>query len=751
MWTPEQIQAELERRQQAQQAAPSGSTREQLEAELARRQGEATAQPSIPEGATLLGTFGDNGRVYQMPDGSRGAVSAGGATRDESAIDRIMAGETFAAATLPGWQETALQEMPVAARAASAIQGVPFVGEWADEAVGSVFGETARDAMRFSQQAMQDQRPGQALALQLGAGILGTAPLIMGAAPYVAKGAGLAGQMLRGGLLGAAGGATEGAVSGLGAGEGGLLSGDRLQSAGQRGAIGGGIGGILGSVAPAAMRGIGNLMRDPAERGAAAALGVSAPAARFLQRVMGSENPADASAALREAGRTAMPVDASTGARGVLDAILQRPETSSTVRGRITDRATEVYGDVTGALNRTMGEPRGLISVEDAIRTDASPAIREAYERAYSVPIDYASDAGRSIESLLERLPRSTVLKAVNSANERMRFDGSPANQIMAQIGDDGAIVYQEMPNVMQMDYIKRAFQSIARDGTDPITGQMTSDAAFAARIAREIRDATREAVPEYGKALGLAADQLSQQAAVDFGARILNRNVTREMVQREIKGATEPELEAMRLALRSQIDENLANVRRIASNPTEDVENRQLAEVFGMLTSPASQAKITALLGDGAEDVLSSISAAVRALDLRASVARGSQTFGRQAVQELTDTINAPNIAEQFAMGQGLQGSRQIMQALTTVTPESLSGKSQAILNEVADILTRSGQDEAQQALQIIQRAAAAKPVSEKQAYRVIAAVNTALAGSVYQTGTRYPESLPIGLLSPR
>jgi hypothetical protein len=720
-----QLMAERERRQVQQPSQP---------AQAAQRTGPSLGEPGyMPEGATLLGTFPDNGRIWQMPDGTLGLASAGAVTTEQDVIRRVMDGQSFAEATLPGWQETAIQQHPVAARAATAIQGVPFAGEWADEAVGAMFGDTAQNAMRFSQEAMQAQRPGQTLGLQLGTGIAASVPLAMGAIPYVAKGAGLGGQMLRGGLLGAGAGAIEGAVSGAGEQD------DRAGGALTRGAFGAGIGGFLGAGIPAVARGVGNFLRDPAERAAASGLGVSPPAARLLQRVLSQEDMGTATNAIRQAGRTAMPADAGPGPRGLIDFAMQRPETPSTFRNRITDRATEVYGDVTETLNRTMGEPRGLISVEDAIRKNAAPEIRAAYETAYSLPIDYSSEAGRAIENLLDRLPRATTLKAVNRANERMRFDGAPANQIMARISDDGVVTYQEMPNVMQLDYIKRAFNEIARDGTDNLTGKMSSDAEFASRIAREIRNATRDAVPEYGNALSLAADQLSQEAAVSFGARVLNRQVTREMVEREIKNATPPEIEAMRQALRSQIDERLANVRSIASNPGDAIEARQLSAAFGDMTSPAAREKMRVLLGEeSAEQLQRSLREAAQALQLRADTAVNSRTAGRMAGQGLLDEITAPNALQTLAMGEPLNASKQVTQALTGISQDGMSANAQRILEEAVDVLTRSGQREAMDAVTIIKRAIDAKPVTERQAYQVSRAINAALSVGGYQQGSR-------------
>jgi hypothetical protein len=498
------------------------------------------------------------------------------------------------------------------------------------------------------------------------------------------------------------------------------------------------------------MAGIGNLLRDPAEAALTTMMGASPAASRFLSRVLGNEDTALARQALGDAGPTGMLADASPRAEGVLDAIMRNPETSSEFGRRIDGRATNVMGDVTRAMDETMGRPQGLISVEEAIRSNARPEIRRAYDAAYATPVDYSSPQGQAIEGLLDRLPRKTVLNAVSRANDRMRYDGGPPNQIMAQVADDGTVTFQEMPNVMQLDYMKRAFDSIARDGTDTISGAMTDEAAFAAKIAREIRNATREAVPVYGTALELAADEMSQRAAIDFGATMLTReNITREVVQRTVKDATKPELAAMRAALRSQIDEQLANVRRIASDPRQDIEGRQLNAVFGMLNSEASQTKIRSLLGADADAIIAQINAATRALGLKAATARGSQTFGRGAVQGLLDEVNQPNVVQSLAMGRGIDTTQQVIQALTNVTPERMTQQSARVLNEVADILTRSGNLEAKQALEILQAAANAQPVSEKQAYQVARALNAAIGSGAYQQGTQNQAEQLRGLLA--
>jgi hypothetical protein len=645
------------------------------------------------------------------------------------------------------WQrEQLVENNPLVTRVGVAAKGIPFIGEWMDNLRGYTLGEEQAQMLRDATATFQEQNPVESTALQVGTGIVSSLPAILAAGPYVAggAGAGLTGQVIRGGLLGTLGGGAEGVVSGAGE------EGDRMQNAITRGLVGAGVGGALGVAFPPVMAGIGNLLRDPAESAAISGLGVSPQAARFLSRVLGREDQGVAQAALDQAGRTGMLADASPAARGVLDTAMQMPETPSTFGRRITDRAATVMGDVTDAMDSTLGKPQGLISIEEAIRSNAAPNIRAAYNAAYATPIDYSSPAGMAIEGIVNRLPRKTALRAIEIANDRMRWNPDAAqNQIMAQIADDGSVTFQEMPNVMQLDYMKRAFDAIARDGTDPVTGRMSSDAQFARDIARELRNATRDAVPVYGDALELASDQLSQETAVEFGSRILMPQVTREQVAREIKGATGPELQAMRLALRSQIDEQLANVRRIRSNPDADMDGRQLGAIFDMLNSDASQTKMRALLGQDADRLIAQIEAAQKSLGLAAATARNSATFGRGAVRGLLDEVSQPNAVQAFAMGQPVETTQRVVQALTNVTPESITAQGQEVINEVVDVLTRSGSAQAMQALKLIQNATAARPVTEKQAYRIAEAFTAAAAGGGYQQGTQNLTGQLRGLLA--
>lgn len=677
---------------------------------------------------------------------AQGTVQPSQATQalDQATLDLLIR-ETAQPVPQQRQDEMTLAQQPIASRIAAFNRGLPLVGQWVDEGVGAVGRAlgypNAETNFEQAAGAMERQRPGQNAALQIGAGIVGSIPAVIAAGPYVAgaEGAGLLGQTIRGAWTGLTGGAAEGLINGAGDETGG----GRFENSVTRGLIGGAMGGVLGAAVPNALALAGGLINRArqAAPNALASLNVSPTTSNILRQVIAADDPALAASNIAQAGRTGMLADSGPVAQGVLDAAMQAPGAGARLgRQRVEARASQVMGDMNQTLNDTLGKPQGLISVEEAIKTNAAPQIRQAYNAAYSTPIDYSSDAGRAVEDLLTRLPEGTTLNAIKKANDRMRFDGSPANQIMASIADDGSVTFQEMPNVMQLDYMKRAFDAIARDGTDPITGAMSSDAAFARKVAQSIRDTTRNAVPAYGQALELAADDLSQRAAVDFGRNILagGERVTREMVAREVKDATKPELAAMRLALRSQIDETLANVRRFASNPGADPDGAQLSKAFGMLNSEAAQTKIRALLGPDADFVISSIDQAQRALGVKSAVARNSATAGRQLFTQFLNEATAPGVIGKAAQGEPLQATQRVIQELTNMTPENITAAQQKIVNELTDVLTRSGNLEAMQALHSLERVSAGKPITELQAYQITRAATVALATAGHQRGTQ-------------
>lgn len=627
---------------------------------------------------------------------------------------------------------TLSRNFPGQAQLNAATSGLPFIGSYVDEGVGLIGGDAAQQQHIATQEAYARQNPVASTALQLGGGVVGSIPALA-FAPAAAGSGSLVSQGLRLGAAGALAGGVEGGVYGAGQQQGP----GRFTNAAQGAGIGAGVGGVLGVAAPLAVegvqQGIQSLRRTP-ERQVAQEIGVSPEATRLLTRVAGMEDPAQMAANLQRSGPGAMLADSGDLSSGVLDTALQTPGGASrTGRQRVEERASAAMSGINQALDETLGTPQGLISIGVDIRQAAQPEVRAAYTRAYETPVDYSSDAGRRIEGILGRVPKRTAGQAIQAAQERMTYDGAPG-QIMASIADDGSVAFQQMPGVQELDYIKRAFDDIARNGTDAITGKMDANAAFASRIARDIRDATKEAVPAYGEALNLAADSITTQNAVDIGAQALSPQFTRERLVRAVDGASDAEMRALRAGLRSRIDETLANVRAVASD--RNVDARQARQALSEMSSDAAKAKIRTILPmDQANRLLGQLDEASQALALRASLATNSRTMGRHVTNEFITDITEPGAITSALQGSPINATQRIVQGLTGTTPGDMNARQQQILAEVTDVLTRSGQPQAQRVLQLLENVRQGQPLSESQA-RLVAGVTTGLIESgVYQS----------------
>jgi len=94
----------------------------------------------------------------------------------------------------------------------------------------------------------------------------------------------------------------------------------------------------------------------------------------------------------------------------------------------------------------------------------SGPERTARYDAAYSTPIDYAGPTGRQIEAIVtQRIEPDILNQAIQQANAEMRDRGMTNQQIMAQIGPDGSIQFVEMPNVRQLDELKRQLNALAR------------------------------------------------------------------------------------------------------------------------------------------------------------------------------------------------------------------------------------------------------------------------------------------------
>ena len=580
------------------------------------------------------------------------------------------------------------------------------LGVVGDEASAAATGMLPGRSYDSELERYRQNEEGMSTVGRLSADVVGAfLPAIAGVG-VVSAGRSLPGMIGRGIGFGAGAGATQGFAEG----EGGL--GNRLTSGVVSGLLGGAIGGaipVIGAGVRAGYRGASDILRNSrVGSDVGSALGVSNPTGRVLSSVIGADDPAAMKAALARSGPSAMLADVSPQATGMLDMAMRSPiPQARTAAQAVEGRAASAYDDIIGALDQTMGAPTGVRAAQGAIVKGSAPARKSAYAAAYATPIDYSAPAGiKLLDDLTPRIPSS----AIEYANKLMRMNDETSAQIMAKIADDGTVTFTNPPDVRQWDYIKQGLDGLAEsgDGQGALGGQTRLGSAYQG-LSREVRDAVKEAVPEYGQALKVASDAIGERNAVDFGSKLLRSNTTLEMAQEAIEGASEAEVAAMRQGLRSQIQNTLGDVRKVASD--QNLDARQVQKAFGDLSSENAQGKMALLLKEEWPAFKQQLDQAGAALGLRARTSANSATFGRGAAESAIAEEVAPSALRQ---GQPLNAIKNAAATAMGASPDAIRRMRDDVKGEIADVLTRQGVDVPQKAIDAIVKALTANPVNQ-------------------------------------
>lgn len=683
-----------------------------IRARAAARARAAQGGAASSAGPEIVMQTPDGGRVIRGQGGQLSFTSPAYSTNDPAAIERIMQGATGGQVSRDSIDQQTIGQNPGAARALKAVEGVPFIGSFADEAVGAVSPQ-ARDQMRATSSAMERQNPGQSLALGVGGAVAGAIPMALAAGPALAARAAstLGGRALQGLTGGALLGAVEGAIYGSGQQE------DRGRGARDGALVGGVAGGILGAAAPYAAEGIKTAlmaMRGTDIRAIQSALGVSPAAARVIKNALDAGDPDEAVRAFSRAGGDAMLADAGQPARELLDAAANAGGRAGAIaRGAVEERTSRAADSITRALDTHLGQPGGIETAKSGIRQGTQAAREQAYQAAYAAPINYAAPRGRAIESLLARVPQS----AINRANELMRLEGVQSRQIMATIGDDGRVTYQRMPDVRQIDYMTRALNDVASeaDGAGKLGGT-TALGRATGNLSRQIRTILQREVPEYRTALNTAADAIRRTQAVDLGATLLRSSTTRETVAQGMRGMTTAERNAVKQGVRQGIDDQMANVRRALTDTNMDA--REALTALRELSSRSAREKMQMVLGPrAARELTEELDRAATAFELRAAINANSKTAIRQSIQGSIEDQTAPGTLEVLGQGRPAEASKRFVQLFTGATEEAQELRRLGIYEEIASVLTQTRGAQAERALRTVQRAMAGQAVTEREA----------------------------------
>lgn len=628
------------------------------------------------------------GRVERNRDGTLSFVGPNWSTGDQEAVQRILNGEDPNAVLRGHINEGFIQENPILSRAVSMFTGVPGAGSWLDEAVGATFGDQAEAGVNTLRTAMEENRPGQHLGLQIGGGLLAGLPLAAAGIPADWSNMSRGARMLLGGVAGGVGGATEGAIygSGMQQGQG------RRDNALSGGLLGGTLGAGIGTAIPAIQDGVvalwqslrGSPINEVADR-----LGTSPQVARLFANYMEAGDPDRAIAALSGNNRFAYAMPEMADAVAANGGAPMRQ-----VRNAIDEDILARNSALTGTMDDIMGAPQGQTAAITDIRTASQPARSSAYNAAYSQPIDFASDQGQELLATLERVPAA----AWRQARSLMELDGDRTLQRLVEIAEDGTVTLRELPDVRTLDYLTRALGDVAdRENAQGLLGGTTQLGRSTGNLRQTIRQQLGDLVPEYRIALDTAADAIGQAQGVRTGYGLLG--MRRDEAAEALAGMSAAERRAAMQGARSYLDDQIARVRAIASDPGPDaMEARQALQTLRELSSGQARENITALIGeDEAARLFAELGSLTDSLNMRANIARNSQTYVRGAINRDIDSAAGPAFVERATDGADpMRAAGQVLQVLTGDLDAMSGTRRMQFLQEIADALTNIRGEEA-------------------------------------------------------
>lgn len=627
--------------------------------------------------------------------------------------------------------EKFVQEHPIEARVAKFNQGLPFIGQWVDEAAGTLGGDAARDRVRQAEDAMDRARPKEAMAWQLGGGLTGgvaAAGVLAPAAANAAAGRSMATKVIGGGLTGGLTGAAEGAISGAGAAN----DGNRGEGARSGGVVGGAMGTALGVAAPVAAAGVRNLAewaRGTDVSGIAKTLGISKDAARAVREALNSEDSAAAVARLNAAGPNAMLVEGGPSLQALGDATAASGgKATRIIREAVDQRVAQGAADVADAIDTAF----------PAAAARPKAQLGGLYDQAYATPIDYATDAGRTVESLMKRVPKSVLAKARGLIEMDTRIPDNIKQQFLVSIQPDGTMAKDTLPSVLEVDWVTRALNDVAKsgDGRGALGGN-TNEGRIYGTLASKLRDAVKTAVPAYGQALDAAGTEIGIKNATEFGATILRPGTLRSQVKETMAGMPQVEREAVVGSVRQYIDDTIANTRRNMSAPGTDVKEAMRA--VRDLSSRASRDKLAEVLGaKEAEALGAKLDEAATAFEISAALHQNSKTAVRQAVQGSVEASTSPSSVGKLLAGEPIQATKRLVQIFTGSTPEAQEAARAGIYADIAKALTQTKGKAAERALTSIQQLSSGQALTEEQAKALARTTVTALTVSGYVAATQ-------------
>lgn len=477
------------------------------------------------------------------------------------------------------------------------------------------------------------------------------------------------------------------------------------------------VGGTIGAAGIPIAKGLGNLANRYMTKKAAGTVGMTGPQYQILNRALSADDALTGGGARRmdAAGPDSMLADAGSGAQRLLDtAIVESSPAARIATEAVESRVNSAASKLDDVLNSTMGRPGESASRALTVYGDKSNPLGKLYERAYSKSVDYSSPLGAEIENIVRN---QVPPEAITAANKLMRMEGHTSRQILADIAEDGSVVFREMPDVRQLDYITRGLNQSAStgEGAGAMGGQTQIGSAYK-NLSRGIRSRLKELVPEYKAVLNSAMDIIRARDARDIGLTVLSTKTTRADVMDAISDMGEAEIRKVVEGVRMNIDDILARTKVAMTDV--NVEAREAFQLIKDMSSRSNREKLTMILGDDAERIFSQLDEAVMAFELRGAVARNSATAIRQSTaQSVKDVVQGGSI-NRLREGEVINAPKAMVSAIFGRSPEAKQKISDDVYISMVRALTGPRGAEARAALDQLQKVA---PLIDKRTGQIM------------------------------
>ena len=641
---------------------------------------------------SIIAEWGDGKFIVELPNGKYNFLdqNAGVSTTDPEmiklAMDEYAAvsqgqeydGMTTGDRSKLNYYEDIVSQDTFLAKGGVFQSGFLFVGEGIDEAYEIAGNSMGKDGAKIREdynlriKAFKETSPKEYMAWKAAGAIYSTLPAIlalpttmytwMASLPIVPG-------VFMGSITSGTFQAAEGAVSGWLASEEGRRGEDGIQRGINQGIFGLALGGII-PVAPKFLawgwhKTREGILKSPINE-ISKAFNISKNAAKLLQKTIMSSGE-DLAAVVKkmrlQGGTQAMVADATEATKTLVDMIAASGNEAAEIISRnILKRTQTAAATLEKSLDTNIAKlpdmpnsPPGVVIKQDAktvaeeLAKKSAPARTKAYTKAYNTKVNYNSDAGKEVLDVLNRIPNKLKQPAIDEANMLLQMESKELGQMTLVVGKDGLLKFVNQPNMMQLDYIKRALSELAYD---PLKVTGLSKAAGNMRF--QLTDALKKLNPAYQKALKLGQEKITRENAIDIGEDALKNSTSVAQLSKQLNdknvGAEERKMVAM--GLRASLDRIMGNVKATA-NIGADVQ--AMKKLLGEFSSTNARKKLRLLIPDEKEykAIIQQLDKSHAAISLQNAVNINSKTYTRTAINEEVKEVVEGGVVKTLSRGE--------------------------------------------------------------------------------------------------